>query len=86
MKYITKRDVEKLDLTKKRGQHPENPVVTIAMKLKIGEFLLVEKKDWKIKSYINQALRDSSPARKVRAKFKVKTLSNNTGWIVERIN
>lgn len=85
MKNITKEEAQALIVTNKRGQHPENPVITESMKLKVGEYLLVEKKDWHIKSLVSQALRDSSPVRHARAKFKVKQLSDKSGWIVKRI-
>ena len=55
------------------------------MKLKIGEYLLVEKEEWKLKNSISQGIRDNSPARKARAKFSVKTLINDKGWVIKRI-
>lgn len=84
MKYITKEEVLQLNLTKKRGQHAENPVVTAAMKLRVGEYLLVEKKDWKIKNSIHQGIRDNSPARQARAKFLIKSLVDDKGWVIKR--
>lgn len=85
MKIISKTELDQLALIKKRGQHPQNPVVTEVMKLKIGEYLLVEKKEWKLKNNIHQGIRDNSPARKARAKFSVITLANEMGWVIKRI-
>lgn len=84
MKIITKAEINKLTLIKKRGQHPENPVVTEVMKLKAGEWILVDKEDWKPKTPIHQGIRDNSPARKVKARFSIKTLADNKGWLIQR--
>lgn len=78
MKIITKEEVEKLS-SSLRGK---DPVLMEARKLKVGQFLLVETKDWNKKTPLTVYLGQY----KIREGLEFKTQKiNGTGWLISRI-
>lgn len=60
----------------------ENPVLREMRKMEIGQVLLVERKDWKIKSTLSMVI--SSKLREWGKKFVSRALENNKWWVVMR--
>lgn len=81
MKTISKEEFEKLRLVPNRMEHP---VYIACMKLKVGEILKVEQKEWKFKGGIKTAL--GNYEYKMGMRFSVKKLKNDGGWAVIRVD
>lgn len=80
MRKITEKQLEDMIFYKRART---NPLTIQIDKLKIGELLLIEKKDWKksratLYSTVFSSFRDK--------KFQFKSLADSLGYVVKRIN
>lgn len=65
-----------------------NPIFKELAGLKKGEHFLIEKSDWTLKSAVGAYIQSSSYMKNSALqgfKFKVRSLSNNSGWVVTKI-
>lgn len=79
MRKLSKEEVERLQMLTGRS----SLVRTEVLKLKPGEFLEVNKGDWKQKNspiQMLQALED-----RFKHKYQMHTLAVKTGWVIERM-
>ena len=80
MKKLTKEEAAKLSF--KLGT--STVVRTVVMHLDLEEILLIEKKDWTQKNGPGQML--TRITEKTNRKFSMKTLADDSGWVVERVS
>jgi hypothetical protein len=79
MRKISKEEAKQYTI-----QHGgSSPVRTAVMALEPGEFLLIEKKDWKPKNTPGQML--SRVTQRTGMEFKLKKIASGEGWLVERL-
>ena len=79
MKKITKEEAEKLQ-TKLGSSTVVRTEVTF---MKVGEVLIIEKRDWTQKKGPGQMLQRVT--EKTKQRYTLKTLADESGWLVERI-
>ena len=79
MRKITREEAG--SFTIKRGS--STAVRTAVMNMKLGEILLVEKKDWKQKNGPGQML--TRVKKRTGMEFRCDIIASGEGWIVERV-
>ena len=79
MKKITKEEAAKLQ--RKLGS--STLVRTEVTFMKVGEILVIERKDWTQKKGPGQMIQRVT--EKTKQKYMLKTLADESGWLVERI-
>lgn len=79
MKKLTKEEAGNFIL--KKGS--SSVVRTAVMNMKLGEILLIEKKDWKPINGPGQML--TRVRKKTGMEFKLNAIASGEGWIVERV-
>ncbi len=79
MKKLTKEEAAKLEF--KLGT--STVVRTVVMHLNVGEILLIKRREWTQKNGPGQML--TRITEKTNRKFSLKTLADDSGWIVERV-
>jgi hypothetical protein len=82
MKKLTKEEVDALDTTKAFDRKNSNEFIKEALKLSLGESLLIEKNEWKLKSKPPTVMNTGTIVRR-GMKMRVRTLEN--GWLVTRV-
>lgn len=79
MKKLNKEETSELD---KLARKNSNEFINEALKLSLGESLLIEKKEWKLKTKPPNAMNTGTIARR-GMKMRIRTLEN--GWLVIRV-
>ncbi len=79
MKKITKEDAAKL--ATKIGS--SSAVRTAVIYLQVGEVLVIERSDWTQKKGPGQMVQRVT--ERTKQKYTVKTLADDSGWVVERV-
>ena len=79
MKKLTKEEASKLIL--KKGS--STPVRTAIMHMAVGEILQIERQEWTQSKGPGQMLTRLS--KRTGMEFKLNTIANDGGWIVERV-
>src|SRR5437879_1252927 len=80
MKKLTIEEYEQLSV---KGKGRSSPVFNSIINLKIGEALLIEKKDWNRKAAPGTLVRYIE--KKQNVKFTCCAIENGNGWVVKRI-
>jgi hypothetical protein len=80
MKKLTTAEYEQLSV---KGKGRSSPVFNSIINLKIGEALLIEKKDWNRKAAPGTLVRYIEKKQKI--KFTCCAIENGNGWVVKRI-
>lgn len=81
MEKITKEEAHKLLSKSKYGK--TQIIMDAIRELGVGEFLLVKKEEWPVKTPLTIIISQSFRATRSDKKFKARTLNNQ--WLVERL-
>jgi hypothetical protein len=80
MRKITKDEFLKMPV---KGRGGSSPVYTEILNLQPGEYLVIEKAEWKKRQPPSRV--SSYIGKRNSRKFKSFSLLDNSGWVVERI-
>ncbi len=79
MRKLSKEEVAQLHISKGRS----TMVRTEVLKLQAGEFLEVKKGDWKQRNSPIQMLQ--ALEKRFKHKYEMHTLSDKSGWVIEKL-
>jgi len=88
MKVLTKKELDSLKLVPSHGSKGNPNPITQAIRqdsFKVGDSLLVNKEDYKLKTKFGTYIQQHFRATRSDRKFSIRLLADLSGWVVTRI-